>query len=64
MIIDSPIFNDLFIWSLRITKKGRPESEVCEYVDSCIVVSNVTLGMKREYLLACTYATAIETSFE
>ena len=23
MIIESPIFNDLFIWSVRITKNGR-----------------------------------------
>lgn len=24
MIIESPIFNDLFIWRFRITKKGKP----------------------------------------
>lgn len=24
MLIESPIFNDLFIWSFRITKKGKP----------------------------------------
>lgn len=48
MIIESPIFNDLFIWSFRITKNGKAAQ--VKSVNTLIArfsSENVTLGMGR-----------------